>query len=328
MKNILRSVMVIAVLIPHISGAAALHKTSTADLTDAVGNYAVEKTPHNLSTIKEMLDLGTVPDIQTLFIATYYKMPDILDVLLKYNNSVDQPIQENGETLLSYVLRHIEDESTTADEKRMVLSLIKAGANVNDRGKDGNETPLMVAANGGSSQHPHLDMVKVLLDAGADATLTTSNGFNALTGMAASNLAIIDTLVEAGADPYNISAVGSTPLHFVCGRAYDMADKPDPEAVKRIDKLLKPGSSIDAFYSQEKTWPIGTPLRESLESRNPDCVRALIEKGANPDAIAYPESIAKNDPSVKGMTVRQIALRSAKEYPELYSADIIKLLER
>ncbi|QCZ31168.1 hypothetical protein D8Z79_004365 [Escherichia fergusonii] len=314
-----------------ICSAASDGHNSPQELSEAVSAYLFEKTPENLKIIKHILSEGVKPDIQTLYTASYYKIPEVLDMLLVMGkNIINEPVQENGETLLLAALNNIDGEGPSSDEKHIIESLIKAGADVNVIGLGGSKTPLIVAAEGGRAKVPHPDLVDILLKTGADPKLTTPRGFTALTGAGAGNLDVIDKLIVAGADPYVVTSVGSTPLHFVCQRAYEMAGKPDPEAAKRIDKLLKSGTSIDAFHDQVNPWLVGTPLYESLVTNNPDCVRALLKKGANMDAMAYPDSAAQADPSVKGKTVRELALQGVKDDADglVYSAEIIKILNQ
>ncbi|WP_156429800.1 hypothetical protein [Burkholderia sp. FL-7-2-10-S1-D7] len=51
-------------------------------LRDAVLEYAYDKTPEKLSAIKNLLDKGMKPESKAVFIASYYKAPEALDLLL------------------------------------------------------------------------------------------------------------------------------------------------------------------------------------------------------------------------------------------------------
>lgn len=314
-------------VVPLASNAAS--EGAAKSLQDAVGEYVYDKTPEKLSAIKNLLDKGTKPEIQTVFLASYYKAPEVLNLLLaKAPHLVNEPVQGNGETLLLSALNKVQEPAVSPDEEQIIDLLIKAGANVNVIAQGGTQTPLIAAASGGSRNFPHPDLVQKLLRAGADPKLATPNGFTALTGRGATNLEVIKLLIAAGADPFAVSAVGSTPLHFVCDRAAsEMSGKPDPQAGQRIALLLKPGASIDATYPQESPFPLKTPLGEAARSQNPDCVKALLDAGAKKTALAFPESYVAADPSVKGKTVQQTVLSSAKEYPSLYTPEIVKLFE-
>lgn len=314
-------------VVPLASNAAS--EGAAKALQDAVGEYAYDKTPEKLAAIKSLLDKGTKPEIQAVFLASYYKAPEALDLLLaKAPHLVNEPVQGNGETLLLSALNNVKKPAVSPDEEEIIDRLITAGANVNVIAQGGTKTPLIVAASGGSRKFPHPDLVQKLLRAGADPKLATPSGFTALTGSGATNLEVIKLLVAAGADPFAVSDVGSTPLHFVCTRtAFEMSGKPDPQAGQRIALLLKPGASIDATYPQKRPFPVRTPLGEAATSANPDCVKALLDAGAKKTALAFPESYVATDPSVKGETVQQMVLSSAQEYPSLYLPEIVKLFK-
>ncbi|RQS15560.1 ankyrin repeat domain-containing protein [Burkholderia sp. Bp9002] len=307
----------------------AAEQVAAQALQDAVGEYAYDKTPEKLLAVKKLLDKGIEPDIQTVFLASYYKAPDALDLLLaKAPHLVNEPVQDNGETLLLSALNNLREPTVSPAEEQVIDRLIKAGANVNVIAQGGTETPLIAAARGGSAAFPHPDLVQRLLRAGADPKLTTPNGFTALTDRGATNLEVIKLLIAAGADPFAVTDVGSTPLHFVCARtAYELSNKPDPQAGQRIALLLKPGASIDATHPQKKPYPVMTPLGEAAMSNNPDCVQALLDAGAKKTAPAFMPSYIAVDPSVKGRTVQQSVQSSAKKYPTLYSPEIVKLFE-
>ncbi|WP_445658287.1 ankyrin repeat domain-containing protein [Achromobacter sp. NCFB-sbj8-Ac1-l] len=296
-------------------------------LYNAIGNYPYDKTSKSMADIKDLLKHGANPTGRPLSLALSEKLPDIVDLLLKQPVDVNAPIQANGETVLLATLNHIDSPVASAKDVRMVNSLIKAGANVNVIAQGRSVSPLILAAQGGNTQHPQPALVKLLLASGADAKQLVGNGFSSLTGKGASSLEVIQLLIAAGADSYVITDVGSTPLHFVCSRAFDMKGKPDPEAGKRIALLLKPGTSIDATHVQKTPHPVETPLGEAAMSDNPDCVKALIAAGAEKTAPAYSPSYIAVRPSVQGVTVQQSVLSSAKKYPDLYSPSIVKLFE-
>lgn len=212
------------------------------------------------------------------------------------------------------------NRSPTPANLEAFKKLLKAGGNVNalSRGE-----PLIFGTG-------NPEMVKVLLANGADAK-AKNGSFTVLTGSnsgAASNLEAIKLFIAAGADPYAVTDVGSTALHFVCARNYDDNGKPDPQAAERIALLLPKNGSIDMHHPQKQAWAVGTPLLEAAITKNPDCVKALLAAGANPDAIAYPDEYIKTDPAAKGMTVRKNILKYAKKYPTNYDKATLKLFAK
>lgn len=294
-------------------------------LDTAVLQYAYSKEQKDLDAVNKLLKGGAKPDALILWHAAYYRSPVLVDRLLEFPVDVNQPISDNGETMLLSVLGHMGDPEDLKDSLHVVQSLLKAGADTNVIAQGGTNTPLIAAT--GIENSSSVEVTKLLLQAGADAKMVTPQGFSPLIGKGANNLEVIKLLIAAGTDPYGISKVGSTPLHFVCERAYALNDQPDPQAAQRIALLHKAGTSIDEFAPQQRAWAVGTPLLESAIRQNPDCTKALLAAGADKDAPAFPPEYVAEDPSVKGQTVRQNVLKSAKDVPDLYSGGILKLFE-
>ncbi|WP_426203940.1 ankyrin repeat domain-containing protein [Pseudomonas sp. TWP3-1] len=294
-------------------------------LDTAVLQYAYSKEQKDLDSVNKLLASGAKPDALILWHAAYYRSPVLVDRLLEFPIDVNQPISDNGETILLSVLGHMGDTEDMKDSMPIVQSLIKAGADINVIAQGGTNTPLIAAV--GIENSSSVEVTRLLLQAGADARMLTPQGFSPLIGKGANNLELIKLLIAAGTDPYGVSKVGSTPLHYVCERAYALNDQPDPQAAQRIALLHKAGTSVDAFAPQQQAWPVGTPLLESAIRRNPDCTEALLAAGANKDAPAYPPEYVAQDPDAKGQTVRQNILKSVKDVPDLYSESIIKLFQ-
>ena len=309
----------------HAGNALADSADLSQALYNAVGDYGYYKTPETLATVKQVLAQGAKPDTQTLVAAVYSKAPDALDLLIPKVDAIDAPIASNGETLLMFALNRIDETASDADIQ-MIKRLIKAGADVNVIARGRTASPLQLAATGGSKDAPQPVLVKLLLASGADAKLLLGNGFTPLTGRGAGNLEVIKLLIAAGTDPYHVTTPGSTALHFVCERPYELNDAPDPQAAQRIALLHKPGT-LDAFYPQKGVMSVGTALLEAARSHNPDCVKALIAAGASLKAPAFSPTYMEQYPDTRQQTVREYVLSSAKESPILYSAEVTKLFK-
>ncbi|MGE8393179.1 ankyrin repeat domain-containing protein [Pseudomonas sp. BIGb0427] len=309
--------------------ACVLPATAFADaaelsqkLYNEVGEYKYDETPARLAKIQALLDQGADPKGQPMFLAASYKIVAPFELFLPKIGDVNTPIQENGETLLLFVLNQAEQSKASEADLRMVKGLIKAGADVNVLAQGDSATPLNTAAGKGSAE-----LIKLLLASGADAKAVRPNGFTPLTGPGASNLEVIKLLVAAGANPYQVTLTGTTPLHHVCERAFEMNGQPDPQAAERIALLLKKGSSIDAYHEQHGTFPVGTPLEEAARTDNPDCVAALIKAGSSLKAPAFPESYLAKYPQAKQQTVQEYVLSAAEESPTLYTEEVVKLFK-
>lgn len=126
-------------------------------------------------------------------------------------------------------------------------------------------TPLQWAA-----RHGNVDLMRLLLEAGADTERRDFNGDRALLWAAsAGQTESIRVLIAAGSpvnsvdDPYGLS-----PLHLAARSGY-------PDA---IAALLAAGANVDAI-DQSRT----TPLAEAALTQNPRSVKLLLDAGANPE---------------------------------------------
>jgi ankyrin repeat protein len=116
----------------------------------------------------------------------------------------------------------------------VVRVLLEAGADVKARSKGGVFTPFLFAVRGGQ-----IDAARALLDAGADVNQTMPDGTSALV-VAATNAQweMAAVLLEKGADP-NASAQGWTALHQIAwtrrpNYGYNL---PGPVATGKLDAL-------------------------------------------------------------------------------------------
>jgi uncharacterized protein len=98
-----------------------------------------------------------------------------------------------------------------------VKALIDAGAEVDARENTGQYTPLMFAA----QKDSNIEVVKALVEAGADVNLTNNKGdtplFIATTSYGRSGIGadILRYLLDHGADPHIKAADGSTVIEYV-----------------------------------------------------------------------------------------------------------------
>ena len=116
-------------------------------------------------------------------------------------------------------------------------------------------------------------VISTLVEAGADPSVQSNNGFTPLHFAAASNNnpAVISTLVEAGADPSVRSKNGFTPLHFAA------ADTGNPTV---ITTLVEAGAD-PSVRSKNGFTPLHSAVMGSNSSSVP-IIGALRDVGADP----------------------------------------------
>ena len=143
-----------------------------------------------------------------------------------------------------------------------VRTLIAEKVDVNGTGRDG--TPALHYA----IRVGDVDIARLLIDAGAKATLANRLGVTPL-GLASANghAALIRLLLDSGANPNEVDPAGETALMLA-------ARSGSPDAVRT---LLDGGAQVqtaDKTYQQ-------TALMVAIRENHPDVVRLLVQRGAN-----------------------------------------------
>ncbi|CAK9111616.1 unnamed protein product [Durusdinium trenchii] len=119
-----------------------------------------------------------------------------------------------------------------------------------------------------AAENGHLEVVQLLLEAGADKDAADANGTTAL-HMAAvfEHLEIMELLLEAGADQDAANADGTTALYIAARGGH----------VEAVRLLLGAGARLDATDGE-------TPLYIAAQKGHLEVVRLLLEAGADKDA--------------------------------------------
>ena len=184
-------------------------------------------------------------------------------------------------------------------------TLLQQGGNPNTKSPAGGLTPLHIAANFGNAE-----MVKLLLEAGADARATDTSGNNALHSVACASVThtengeeaeeclqeITKLLVHAGADINHANEYGVTPL-IVAANNIRLLVPPFIQAGARLpqshgedtERQIKAMLNYNAAYillqnglnPNLETKGGKSILQMAVAARAESTVAALIEKGAN-----------------------------------------------
>ena len=130
------------------------------------------------------------------------------------------------------------------------------------------------------------EMIKLLIDAGADVNAHTEDGTTALHNAARNcDRPGMDFLLSKGADPkpqihdsVSYTTNGFTPLHFLIG-GYDNLLRPVPitQKIDGIKCLLAAGADINAQDANG-----ASPLHRAAEWGEPEIVATLLATGADP----------------------------------------------
>src|SRR5262249_3184767 len=180
----------------------------------------------------------------------------VVDLFIEAGIALDAPGQQGRSAL------HV---AAGQDDPKMLLALLKAGANPNVADKDGT-TPLCIAADDGK-----LPNVNALLQAKADPALACGiDKRTALHDAAHTDKAAVVQARIAAKAPLNARDRSSeTPLHRAAGEISGAA----------LKALLAAGAEVNV-----KSKSGDTPLHEANNSRYGNNAKALLAAGAEVDA--------------------------------------------
>jgi uncharacterized protein len=230
--------------------------------------------------LKKKVDVNAPqPDGTTaLHWASYLNDADILSQLIRAGADVNA---KNNYGITPMAIAAQQASATIIEQ------LMKAGADPNDPVNFVNaaETPLMHAARAGNA-----DAVRMLMIAGAQVNARESwNGQSPLQWAAAEGHgAVVEALIEGGADIRQRSNAGTTPLMFAV-RKGDMGS---------VKALLAAGADVN-----EKRVDLATPLLVAIVNGHEDLVDLLLDKGADPNVEG-----GSTDLSVQGSRARPIKI--------------------
>lgn len=212
-----------------------------------------------LDIVKFLFELGADPDFQSSFSWT----------LLEF------AVENNDKEFVKKILKKLKKKRTTGalataardGNLEMVKLLIESGIHVDEWNTMGNETPLMKAA-----YHNHMDVVKYLLNKGADIKARDSRKNTALLHAAWSgNTEIVKYLLENGAEINERNYLNWNALMQACIEGHFETAK----------VLLENGSPTDEIDKEKGA----TALTLAKHSGNKHLVTLLVSYGASERAI-------------------------------------------
>ncbi|HEX8338692.1 MAG TPA: ankyrin repeat domain-containing protein, partial [Pyrinomonadaceae bacterium] len=157
-----------------------------------------------------------------------------------------------------------------------VARLIASGAGAEGRATQGGETPLMRAAARG-----HEDVVRVLLDAGADACARRADGFTPLIlAVFFGHEAVVRLLVERGADPSARTSLGTTAARWAEARGF----------ASMAEVLREAEASRPRAVAAEAVEKAGDVRTKAAKAKSPDEVKIFSRRIGRRDAGGEEES--------------------------------------
>lgn len=193
--------------------------------------------------------------------------------------------------------------------------LLASGASANERSAHGGETPLMRAAARG-----HEEVVRVLLDAGADACARRGDGFTPLIlAVFFGHERVVRLLIERGADAHARTGLGTTAARWAEARGFaSMAE------VLREAEALRPRPAVVPGVEKDRA-----VRSKALSKTTPDDVE-IFQKGRvredreESESKSLPLSVVGDDSSPSA-TAAGVAVRRGEKLPAHPSASAFRL---
>jgi uncharacterized protein len=220
--------------------------TSGETFLDAIKEGEIEKLRSMLEADPSFINTTSSKGISAVLLAAYYQRKEVLELLLLKDPELD-----------------IFESSATGKIDR-VEALIKQDPNsINSYSKDG-VFPLGLAAYFG-----HKDVVRFLLDNGADPNMVSNNEMHvkpihsaAAHRHAETSFEIVKMLLSAGADPNATQEGGWTPLHQAAAHGLS----------NLVKLLLSHGADTNSKSSNGKT-----PLQMAIDNSHQEVEKILSE---------------------------------------------------
>lgn len=149
---------------------------------------------------------------------------------------------------------------TTPDE---ILTLVKKGAEINAKDKKSGFTPLILAV-----INSNLNVIETLIECGAEVNTTEKNGFTPLILAAGSDFEAVKILIQSGADVNFRDNIGATAL------MYSSAYTKNSSIIKM---LIQSGADVNAKNNYGTT----ALMYAAEKNKVPEIIETLLRSGAS-----------------------------------------------
>lgn len=158
-------------------------------------------------------------------------------------------------------------EAVRKGDKMTVLAFLRLGMDKDTRFFPSGSTPLILAASNG-----HLAVVNTLLNAGADVHLVRHHGYTALHEAARSgHKGVVIALLRAKADKDARTENNETPLYLAAGEGH----------LPVVEVLMAAGADLNARQTRS---PFSTALERAVAYKHNHVVAAIVDHGADVNA--------------------------------------------
>jgi hypothetical protein len=232
---------------------------------------------------------------------------------------VEKPKTVNSQSTTKMTNARALFSAAEAGDAAEVARLLASGAAADGRPTPGGETPLMRAAARGQE-----DVVRVLLDAGADACARRADGFTPLIlAVFFGHEAVVRLLVERGADASARTSLGTTAARWAEARGFASmagllrgAEASRPRAVVRhvVEKAEDVRTKAAAAKSSDE-----------IEIFSRRIGRREVDREQRADESSFPTRDAEEDRHSSNVTAAGVSLRREGQLPAHPSASTFRL---
>lgn len=233
-----------------------LQKKDVEDFIDAAMFGKVEAVKAAIEKEIDINAIGSNGQTALMYAANYVRIP-VVQALIDAGADLDILSEEDGLGEGKTALMHVaESFFATGKRAEVVKLLVEAGANINLKGKDG-RTALMLAAMAG-----YADSIQALIEAGADLDAKDDNGNTAMMlAEGGRHPKIVRLLKQTGASEEGMNEIA------LIRAAYD-------GNVEQVRALIQAGADVNHRMNS-------TALCNAASRGHDEIVRMLIEAGAD-----------------------------------------------
>ena len=218
------------------------------------------------------LELGAPTDARNpqrqtpLLFALTRRKPDVIKSVLAKTEDVNQRDGRQQSTCLMYAIMH-----RNRDQK-LLEAIIEKGADINLKNSS-KQTALHIAC-----YYNNIEAAKTIIEAGADLDLQDNNYNTPMLAACTASPELVSAMLSKGADPKSTNRQGQTALHLACQASYPQSVWDSDLGFRTFEQLLSKFDDVNLKDKQKMT-----PLALAVFTQSPKQVKALIDRGADPN---------------------------------------------
>lgn len=209
------------------------------------------------------------------------RRPKIVESVLAKTENINQADGRQKASSLMYVIMY------RSPDVRLIDLMILKGADINHKNSN-KQTALHIAC-----YYNNIEAAKKLLSAGADLSHQDNNSNTPLLAACMISPELTAEMLSREADPLATNRQNQTALHLVCQASHAHSAWDSEVGAKTFQTLLSKFDNVDLVDQQKLT-----PLALAVFAQNPKFVKALIDRGADPNVEIDGQRFGNGDRSL------------------------------